>query len=62
MGRIVSDCNCCQGDEALCWKDNNNNAFVDRKGDMMVTVKGKTMRYKVKCCPNCGKSFEREEE
>ena len=50
-------CDCCQGDEALYYKDSENNAFVDSKGDVLVTVKGKTMRYKVKCCPNCGKEF-----
>lgn len=52
-----SGCDCCQGDEALYWKDNENNAFVDSKGDMLVTVKDKTLRFKVKRCPNCGKEF-----
>lgn len=50
-------CDCCQGDEALYWKDNENNAFVDSKGEILVTVKDKAMRFKVKCCPNCGKEF-----
>lgn len=50
-------CNCCQGDEALYWKDDENNAFVDSKGEMLVTVKGKEMRFKIKCCPNCGREF-----
>lgn len=50
-------CDCCQGDEALYWKDNENNAFVDSKGEILTTVKGMTMRYKVKCCPSCGKEF-----
>jgi len=53
-----ADCDCCQGDEALYWADDENNAFVDSRGDVLVTVKGMTMRYKVKCCPNCGKKFE----
>lgn len=52
-------CDCCQGDEALYWADDENNAFVDSRGDVLVTVKGITMRYKVKCCPNCGKEFTR---
>lgn len=51
-------CNCCQSDKALYWTDDENNAFVDNRGDMLVTVKDKTMRFKVKCCPNCGKKFE----
>lgn len=50
-------CDCCQGDEALYWADDENNAFVDSKGDMLVTIKGVTMRYRVKYCPNCGKKF-----
>lgn len=50
-------CDCCQGDEALHWADDENNAFVDSRGDMLVTVQGKTMRFKVKSCPNCGKKF-----
>lgn len=50
-------CDCCKGDEALWWDDEENNVFVDSKGDMLVTVKGKTVGFKVKCCPNCGKAF-----
>ncbi|WP_097005266.1 hypothetical protein [Lacrimispora amygdalina] len=51
------DCECCNSDEALYWEDNKNNAFVHSKEEILVTVKGETMRYKVKCCPNCGKKF-----
>lgn len=58
---INKGCDCCQGDEALFWKDNENNAFVDSKGKMMVTVGGKTMRFSVKYCPNCERKFAREE-
>lgn len=51
-------CDCCQGDEPLYWEDDENNAFVDsRGGNMLTTVKGVPMRYKVKYCPNCGKKF-----
>lgn len=50
-------CNCCQSENALYWKDNENNAFVDSKGGMLVTIKGMTIRYKVKCCPNCGRAL-----
>lgn len=59
---IVNDdethgCYCCLGDENLYWKDEENNAFVDSKGDILVTIKGMTMRYRVKYCPNCGRKF-----
>lgn len=50
-------CNCCNADKALFWKDNENNAFVDRSGDILATVKDHTIRFKVKCCPNCGRNF-----
>lgn len=50
-------CDCCQGDEALYWVDNENNAFVDSNGDLLVSVKGKTIRFKVKHCSNCGREF-----
>jgi hypothetical protein len=52
-------CECCNGDKALYWKDDENNAFVDSKGEMLITVKDKTIRYKVKYCPNCGNKFNR---
>ena len=50
-------CNCCAGDEALFWKDNENNAFIDRSGEVAVTVKDHIMRFSVKRCPNCGREF-----
>lgn len=53
-----SGCDCCQGDEDLYWDDDAYNAFVDSEGDMMVTVNGKEMQFRVKHCPNCGKIFE----
>lgn len=54
----INGCNCCIGDEAIYWKDNENNAFIDSKGEMMVMAKDKLIRFKVKCCPNCGRKFE----
>lgn len=51
-------CECCVGDEALYWKDDENNAFVDSKGEVFVTVKDHIIRFQVKCCPNCGHKFE----
>lgn len=56
---IESGCDCCEGDEALYWKDNEYNAFVDHRGNVLVTVKGHTMRFKVNRCPHCGRFFEK---
>lgn len=50
-------CDCCLGDEAVYWQNNENNVFVDSKGEMMVTAKDKLIRFKVKFCPCCGKKF-----
>lgn len=58
MSKITGGCNCCLGDEPLHWVDNENNAFVNSNGEILTTVKDRTMRYKVKYCPNCGRKFE----
>lgn len=50
-------CDCCEGDEALIYKDNEDCAFIDSQGEIMVVVKDKTIRFKVKRCPNCGRVF-----
>ena len=50
-------CECCSGDEALYYKDGEHCAFVDSTGEIMVTVQNRIMRFKVNCCPNCGKKF-----
>lgn len=50
-------CDCCLGDKAIYWADNENNAFVDSKGEMMVMAKDKLIRFKVNYCPNCGRKF-----
>lgn len=54
-------CDCCTGDTALFWKDEYNSAFVDSKGEIMVTVKDRIMRFKVPYCPNCGRKFIKED-
>lgn len=54
----IDGCECCLGDEALFWRDDENNAFVDNKGEILVTVKNRDMRFKVKFCPSCGHRFE----
>ena len=50
-------CGCCNGDEAVYYKDNENNMFIDSKGEVLVTVKGNILQFNVKHCPNCGKEF-----
>lgn len=43
----IESCNCCIGDEAIYWKDNENNAFIDSKDEMTVMVKDKLIRFKL---------------
>lgn len=50
-------CDCCKGDAALFWLDNENNAFVDNEGEMLITAKDRNIRFKVNFCPNCGREF-----
>lgn len=58
---LINDgCNCCNGDEALFYTDNENCAFIDSNGEIMVVVKGNVMRFKVPYCPNCGKEFAKK--
>lgn len=54
----IKGCSCCNGDNAIYWKDNENNSFIDSKGEMTVMVKDRLTRFKVKFCPNCGRKFE----
>ena len=54
-------CNCCNGDEALFYQDSENCAFVDSHGEIMVMVKDHVMRFKVDCCPKCGRKFDQKE-
>lgn len=56
----ATKCDCCEGDTPFYWLDNENNAFIDSKGEMLVVVKDKTLRFKVKYCPNCGRKFDSE--
>lgn len=55
------NCNFCQGDEAVLWKDDKNNAFVDSKGEMQVTAGGNIFQFNVRFCPMCGRSFSESE-
>lgn len=56
----MRECDYCQGDEAVFWLDEENNAFVDSRGEMMVTAKDRTICFKVKYCPMCGMKFEED--
>lgn len=51
-------CNCCHGDMALHYQNENNSVFIDSKGEMMVTVAGNTLRFNVERCPRCGHMFK----
>ena len=51
-------CKCCAGDIPLYWKNNENNSFVASDGEILTTVSDKTMRYKVKYRPNCGRKIQ----
>lgn len=53
-------CSCCFGDEALFWKDDQNCAFVDSTGEIMVMVGDRTMRFNVDRCPKCGRRFKKK--
>ena len=55
---INPGCGCCAGDIPLFWKDNENNSFIASHGEILATVADKTMRYKVKYCPNCGRKIQ----
>lgn len=59
---MSNKCNYCYGDEAVFWKDEQNNAFVDSNGEMMVTVEDNLIRFKVDSCPMCGRRFDIKED
>lgn len=56
---IPVGCECCSGHVALFWKDEQNSAFIDSEGEIMATVHGKAVQFRVNCCPNCGRKFVR---
>ena len=53
----VSSCSYCEGDEAIAYTNNENCAFVDSHGEMLVTAHDRSIRFKVRFCPMCGKKF-----
>lgn len=57
---MQNPCHCCNGDEAVFWKDGENHAFVDATGNMLVSIDGKELTIPVKFCPVCGRAFSEE--
>ena len=53
----ANGCECCSGDQPLFWQNDENNAFVDSHGEMLVTAKDREVNFQVKFCPNCGRKF-----
>jgi hypothetical protein len=51
------NCSYCQGDEAIFWESDNNNAFIDSKGEMLVVNNGHEVRFNVQFCPMCARRF-----
>jgi uncharacterized Zn-binding protein involved in type VI secretion len=56
--KVKMNCNFCNGDEAVFWQDENNNAFVDSNGQMLVTANGHEIAFQVDRCPKCGRLFK----
>lgn len=56
--KILPGCSCCHGDEALFYKDEKNNAFINSSGEMLVTADGHITTFSVKRCPQCGFVFK----
>ena len=54
----MSKCMYCYGDKALFWKDDQNSAFIDSKGEMLVYANGQDIRFHVDRCPMCGRRFD----
>lgn len=55
---VIESCPYCYGDKALYWEDEAHGAFIDRCGEMLVTIDGKEIRFKVDRCPKCGRVFK----
>lgn len=53
-----NDCNYCVGDDPIYYKDNDNCAFIDTRGELYMSISGKIARCKVEFCPKCGRKFD----
>lgn len=49
--------NCCNGDEAIYWRNEKNCAFIDSMGEMLIYADGHPLTFSVDHCPMCGRSF-----
>lgn len=58
----MSKCIYCYGDKALFRKDDQNSAFIDSKGEMLVYANGQEIRFHVDRCPMCGRRFDEKED
>lgn len=50
-------CECCNGKEPIMYLNDDNFAIIDIAGEMVVVASGNATRFKIKCCPNCGRRF-----
>jgi hypothetical protein len=46
------------GNEAIFWKDEHNNAFINSNGEMRVTSNWQEIKFTVDRCPKCGRLFK----
>lgn len=51
-------CKYCNGNEAIFWKNNENHAVIDSKGEILVTVQNQTIHFQINRCPMCGRLFK----
>lgn len=51
------NCNYCYGEKFIHYKDDMNYAFVYRDGLMIATAKDRTIHFRLKYCPMCGREF-----
>lgn len=49
-------CGYCQKYKAIFWNDVENNTFV-YGNEMLATVNGRSIRFKVKYCPMCSRKL-----
>lgn len=55
---LMPSCPYCEGDMAVYWEDDDNYAFIDSEGNLLVAAAGHQMSFGVPRCPMCGKRFK----
>lgn len=58
----MRQCIYCYGDKAIFWNNWQNNAFINRKGEMLVYVNNNSICFHVDRCPMCGRKFNDKED